>query len=157
GVVITSNYLTNQGLREDVPNLARSLSNAGYRTAAVGKWNLTRLSTPLETHALRLGFGFFAGLLGQPGDAWVVSTRDSFNYFRYEWCTSSGCSAFDSSYLTTKETTEAIAQLSGSTPFFLYVAYNAPHTPFHCPPSSLHSYGPTCSPGDSATYYKAML
>ena len=43
-------------------------------------------------------------------------------------------------YITSFFTDQAIAWLQDqSDPWFLWVAYTAPHTPFHLPPSELHT------------------
>jgi len=45
-------------------------------------------------------------------------------------------------YITEKFTDLAIDWVnSQSKPWFLWLAYNAPHTPFHIPPSNMHSQG----------------
>jgi arylsulfatase B len=47
-----------------------------------------------------------------------------------------------STYATTDTTNDALAWINarGSNPWFAWVAYNAPHSPFHKPPSDLHTY-----------------
>ena len=49
-----------------------------------------------------------------------------------------------------------------SKPFFLWLAFNAPHTPFHLPPANLHSYNSLSGTtqdinGNPKSYFKAML
>lgn len=66
-------------------------------------------------------------------------------------------------YTTTKYTDLAIDWVENQTkPWFLWLAYNAPHTPFHLPSTDLHSQGQL--PTDQASidtnplpYYFAML
>ena len=51
-----------------------------------------------------------------------------------------GATTSSNEYTTTKFTDLAIDWIGEQTnPWFLWVAYNAPHTPFHLPPSDLHS------------------
>ena len=55
---------------------------------------------------------------------------------------------------TTDTTDDAAAWIAarGAAPWFLWLGYNAPHTPFHKPPDGLHTYDTTvgnwatCSP-----------
>jgi arylsulfatase B len=52
--------------------------------------------------------------------------------------------------------------LSTNQPFFLWLAFNAPHSPFHLPPLSLHSYTnlpgtPTHISANPQLYFKAMV
>jgi arylsulfatase A-like enzyme len=54
-----------------------------------------------------------------------------------------------------------LGQQNNTKPFFLWMAYNAPHDPFHLPPDSLHSYrNLSGTPADIAanpkSYFKAM-
>ena len=47
-----------------------------------------------------------------------------------------------------------------SKPWFMWLAYNAPHTPFHAPPSNMHSQGnlPAYNNGlDPIPYYMAAI
>lgn len=145
-----------EGLLTTAQNLPRALAAAGYRTVEIGKHHLVSIATDsnITTHPLRLGFGHFAGLMGQADESNIIGGVSS--YSTYEWCIDGTCARRSDSYLTTAETDEAISQLSGSQPFFLDVNYNAPHSPYHCPPSSLHSYG-SCGSGDTRLQYLAMV
>jgi arylsulfatase A-like enzyme len=47
-------------------------------------------------------------------------------------------------YATTETANNAITWVKAqpnNKPFFLWLAFNAPHTPYHAPPANLHSYG----------------
>ena len=48
-------------------------------------------------------------------------------------------------------------QQATETPWFCWVAFNAPHTPFHNPPEELHSYGPNPLGSGNRTAYEATL
>ena len=103
---------------------------SGYDNAAVGKWHLAGGD---ETHPNNSGFARFAGSLGSG-----VS-----DYFDWEK-TEDGSQYQTTTYTTTDTTNEAInSVLSMQEPWFLYVAYNAPHAPYHNPPADLC----TCSTG----------
>jgi arylsulfatase A-like enzyme len=66
-------------------------------------------------------------------------------------------------YTTTKFTNLAIDWVANQTqPWFLWLAFNAPHTPFHLPPNNLHSQGSLALDQSSINanplpYYLAMI
>jgi arylsulfatase B len=99
------------------------LQGVGYTSACVGKWHLA--NGPM--HPNFSGFDHYSGsLAGQLSDydMWTKTVN--------------GTSSTSLTYATTDTTDEAIAALqSMPEPWFLYVAYNAPHTPIHLPSSTL--------------------
>jgi len=122
--------------------------NSGYDHAVIGKWHLSRNSS----HPINMGINYYAGLLGggvQSYSSWSL--------------TENGVTNTSTEYITTKLTDLAIDWIENQTqPWFLWLAYNAPHTPFHLPPSELHYQGNL--PSDQASidtnplpYYLAML
>lgn len=132
------------GLDSASPCVARNLAAAGYRTSAIGKWHVSGSVAP-HTHALAMGFQRFEGPLGN------VSTYTDYP----TWYDSSvGGSYTAPGYLTEYTATKAIAQISaGAEPYFLWVAFNAPHSPYHCPPGS---YGVSCGDSSATAKYRAM-
>lgn len=119
-----------------------------YSHAVIGKWHLS--SDP--THPTAMGVDYFAGLLGggvQSYTNWDLNEN--------------GVTTTSTVYTTTKFTNLAIDWVSAqSQPWFLWLAYNAPHTPFHLPPTNLHNQGDL--PADDASieanplpYYHAMI
>ena len=74
-----------------------------------------------------------------------------------------GNTSTNSEYVTTKLTDLAIDWIGDQEqPWLCWLAYNAPHTPFHLPPQALHSQG--VLPEDEASidanplpYYLAMI
>jgi arylsulfatase A-like enzyme len=138
-------------------NLAAILSTAGHRTAAVGKWHLgTELGigyteiltteTATESHPNDLGFDYYAGFVYGGADYWGYPK------------TTNGDTVWVSDYATTDNANEAIGQIAGSEPFFLWLAFRAPHGPFHEPPNELLAdpsiYNGFASPRDR---YMAMI
>ena len=118
-------------------NLAALLSTAGYRTAAVGKAHLAAEPgvgypqildssiTATETHMNDLGFDYYSGF--------VFGGRDYFDWPH----TTNGVTVSTTDYATSVIADEALAQLSGAEPFFLWLAFTAPHAPQHEPPHAL--------------------
>ena len=125
-------------------------SNTGntYSTAVIGKWHLSMDAS----HPTNMGIDYYAGLINGG-----VQSYWNWNF------TENGQTSSSSEYATTKFTDLAIDWLDDQTkPWFLWLAYNAPHTPFHLPPNELHSQG--VLPIDQASidanplpYYMAML
>lgn len=101
----------------------------GGSSAVAGKWHL---GVPPQgpAHPLDSGFRYHAGSLNNIG----------FSYFLWEKHVN-GVPHSESTYATTDTTDEAIAMIAAlPEPWFLWVAYNAPHTPLHVPPNHLHTY-----------------
>ena len=97
----------------------------GYATAAVGKWHLSgRLG---DTHPNDSGFQHFSGSVGGAvGDYWSwPHTQD-------------GVTTTSTQYLTTAEADDAITAIGAlPEPWFLYLNFHAPHSPYHAPPAAL--------------------
>ena len=78
-----------------------------------------------------MGVDYYAGLL-----TGGVQSYTNWNL------TENGLTANTTEYTTTKFTDLAIDWVDKQTkPWFLWLAYNAPHTPFHLAPTNLHSQG----------------
>jgi arylsulfatase A-like enzyme len=61
------------------------------------------------------------------------------SYWNWQF-TENGETTTETEYATTKFTDLAIDwKNKQEKPWFLWLAYNAPHTPFHLPPNDLHS------------------
>lgn len=113
-----------------VPTLADLLRGAGYHTAIIGKWHLGLESpnTPNER-----GFDHFHGFLGDMMDSYTKHLRHGKNYMRHdkEVITPTG-HATDLFSDWAAEYLRGRAKVTGE-PFFLYLAYNAPHFPIEPP------------------------
>jgi arylsulfatase A-like enzyme len=105
------------------------LKPAGYETAIVGKWHLG-LESPNLPRAR--GFDHFRGFLGDMMDDYYHHRRHDINYLRDgEQEVDPAGHATD---LFTKWACEYVrGRESQPAPFFLYLAYNAPHTPIQPP------------------------
>jgi arylsulfatase A-like enzyme len=113
-----------------VPTLADLLGEAGYHTALIGKWHLGLGSpnTPNER-----GFAHFHGFLGDMMDSYTTHRRHGENLMRRnaeviepEGHATDLFSDWAAGHLRER------AKTPGQ-PFFLYLAYNAPHFPIEPP------------------------
>jgi len=129
-----------------VPTLGDRLRSLGYHTAIVGKWHLGLESPNLPNER---GFDLFRGFLGDMMDSYTHHLRHGINYLRHnrEEVSPQG-------HATEIFTAWAIEYLRGierppERPFFLYLAYNAPHFPIE-PPSEwlqrVHDRAPDLDP-----------
>jgi arylsulfatase A-like enzyme len=109
--------------------LPKLLKPAGYHTAIVGKWHLGLESpnTPIER-----GFDHFHGFLGDMMDDYYNHRRHGNNYMRLD-----EKEIDPEGHATDLFTQWAVDYINerakSSRPFFLYLAYNAPHTPIQPP------------------------
>ncbi|HSP42377.1 MAG TPA: sulfatase-like hydrolase/transferase [Luteolibacter sp.] len=113
-----------------VPTLADELRKSGYHAALIGKWHLGLESPNLPNER---GFDFFHGFLGDMMDSYTGHTRHGKNYMRrdHEVIDPEGhatdlFSDWAGDYLRERATKK-------DDPFFLYLAYNAPHFPIQPP------------------------
>jgi len=120
------------GLREHVglplteATMADVLKPAGYVTGAVGKWHL---GLSKHFHPLERGFDEFFGFL-HGGHSYIDPGLGTFNPILR------GTEPVDEKeYLTDAFSREAVAfvERHHDEPFFLYLAYNAVHTPMQAP------------------------
>ena len=128
--VIRTHPMSNFGyLSQDAVMLPEVLKRAGYDTAIVGKWHLGLESpnTPNES-----GFDHFHGFLGDMMDDYYTHRRHDINYMRLDdQVIDPEGHATD---LFTQWSVDYIKDHADSeNPFFLYLAYNAPHTPIQPP------------------------
>ncbi|AEI49244.1 sulfatase family protein [Runella slithyformis] len=109
--------------------LPQVLKTAGYRTAMVGKWHL---GLEPENHPNRHGFTHFHGFLEDMMDDYYTHLREGKNWMRLN-----GQVIDPSGHATDLFTQWAIEYLNtqkkNPQPFFLYLAYNAPHFPVQPP------------------------
>ena len=141
-------------LRDDELSLADILP-AGYATAAVGKWHLASVHDDPARHPLRLGFDHHRGSLTNFPD------HDPTAYFSWPKNVD-GVVGPCSTYATTDTVDEALALIAQfgappePRPWFLWVAFNAPHKPYHAPPAHLHSYDLPPLGSDDPLYMRAL-
>ncbi|NQV26060.1 MAG: sulfatase-like hydrolase/transferase, partial [Rhodopirellula sp.] len=105
------------------------LKPAGYHTAIVGKWHLGLESpnTPMDR-----GFDHLHGFLGDMMDDYYNHRRHGINYMFHDR------TEIDpkghATDLFTEWAIDYVTSRQANQPYFLYLAYNAPHTPIQPPP-----------------------
>lgn len=112
-----------------VPTLADRLAAAGYHTGIIGKWHL---GLRPENSPTARGFDHFHGFLGDMMDDYRTHRREGFNYMRLQdgeidppGHATELFSQWAVDYMKSRKDTEQ--------PFFMYLAFNAPHFPIQPP------------------------
>lgn len=116
-------------LSEEAILLPEALGEAGYHTALIGKWHLGLESPNTPTDR---GFDLFQGWLGDMMDDYLAKRRHDINYMR------DNENIIDPSGHATDVFTDFAVEYvkdrgNEEDPFFLYLAYNAPHFPVQPP------------------------
>lgn len=126
GVVDTLEWWGLERLDPRERTLADHLRHAGYATGLVGKWHLGSFAP--ELHPLRRGFDETVCFRGGMHDYWQ---------WRVEWGETPRRS--DGRYLTDLWAEESVAFIErhAGHPWFLHLAFNAPHTPLQVPDEEL--------------------
>jgi arylsulfatase A-like enzyme len=128
---------SNMGLPRSEETIASILGKAGYTSGIIGKWHL---GAHEDLHPLERGFDYFFGHLGgghqyfqelltiredakDEGESyktWILRNREPVKIDKY---------------LTDAFTDEAVhfIEENKDDPFFLFLSYNAPHTPMQAP------------------------
>jgi arylsulfatase A-like enzyme len=118
-----------RGLRATATSLPRVLKNSGYATGLVGKWHLGGIA---ETSPSAHGFDSFFGLIGSHID-YYHHNRGPEQYDLWE----NDAKVQQEGYMTDLITDRSIQFIERTAPagrpFFLDVAYNAPHWPYQPP------------------------
>lgn len=136
--VLTGRYHERSGYRMtheektsslDAPWLARELQKGGYNTIAIGKWHL--------------GDNNFKG---RGFDKWVITAPGGWSdFYEYEILSDSAPKQkSDGTYATDFLTDRAIEYIGQQhlkdEPFFMYLAYNAPHFPLQAPDEEIEPF-----------------
>ena len=119
--------------------LAEVLSCSGYRTAAIGKWHLSNQTVGNYDHPVLQGFEVHCGTIGS-----FTSAQPASIYFDWNKNVASAAGNVqvpDTRYATSAAVDDALSVIEafGDEPWFVWLAFNAPHKPFHAPPPGLHS------------------
>jgi arylsulfatase A-like enzyme len=122
--------------------LSEALAGTRYRTGAVGKWHLVTdqwQPDPFRHPVLVGGFDVHLGSLRNL----VAALGDDYFHWTKNVATGAGVVqvAVDA-YVTTENVDDALRLIEawGDDPWFLWLAFNAPHSPWHEPPPELHTF-----------------
>jgi arylsulfatase A-like enzyme len=120
------------GLPETEKTVAARLQEAGYTTGGIGKWHL---GAALPFQPNNRGFDFWFGFRGGGHRYFEVDLNIKLHEGYYAPLERNGQPESLDGYLTTTLTDGAIGFIKSNKdkPFFLYLAYNAPHGPLEAP------------------------
>jgi len=120
------------GLPLDEHIIPQTLKSLGYQTVMVGKWHLGHANRRLLPHAR--GFDHFYGHVNGNIDYYTHEREGAIDWQR------NGVSVHEEGYSTDLLAREAVRMITGrdrSRPLFLYLAFNAPHTPLQAPKEAI--------------------
>lgn len=148
------------GLRTDeftLPMALKADASLAYETAAIGKWHLADQTNGAIKHPNLAGFDHYTG---------SVRTGGVESYFAWSKVIDGEITEGKTGWADSDKVDDAIAwldQRSGDAPWLLWMAFNAPHTPFHLPPLHLLSSDARNLDPDAINaenqhdYYNAMI
>ena len=129
GAITPQEVLGNDRISLSESTIADSFKAAGYATGMVGKWHNGALDPRFHPNAR--GFNEFAGFRGGWADYydWILDRNGQFE-------------RSDGRYLTDVLADEAVSFINRhqSSPFFLMVTWNAPHSPLQAPEEVTQRY-----------------
>ena len=122
------------GLSDDVTTMADVFKRNGYNTYALGKWHLGEDATD---HPNQRGFDKFYGFLAGSRSYFPLDNPSKEHMLQYN-----GKRMVFDGYLTDVLGNQSVKFIkeNGSAPFFMYLAYNAVHTPMHAKEADLEKF-----------------
>lgn len=127
----TSTY----GLNLDEWLLPQALKEAGYDTAIIGKWHLGHADKKFWPK--QRGFDYQYGAMIGELDYYTHGDKGVLDWFR------DNEPVREEGYTTTLLGNDAVRYIEHhdkSTPFFMYLAFNAPHTPYQAPQENVDRF-----------------
>lgn len=136
-----------------IPKLLK-IHNNQIAKANIGKWHLKQPNPAVNLMSPQaLGYDWFEG-------PFIGQLPSYTNWTKY----TNGVASTITNYATTENVDNAVTWLktiNSSKPFFLWLAFNAPHSPYHLPPNNLHNYTLSGTTADinqnPKNYFKASL
>ncbi len=147
-----------------IPKVLNLFSPNGISKACIGKWHVTTNAPSGYSYPNTLGFdhyeGCLSGAVGAPG-------QTVYGYNNWAKVTD-GVSSTCTNYATTENVNNAISYITTQTaanptkPFYLHLAFNSPHVPYHLPPTNLlinNTLSGTAADitANPRNYFKAMV
>lgn len=128
-----------------------------YATSAVGKWHLAAYNSPSGVdHPNLAGFEFYSGSMANLYDHDERDGR-AHSFLYWERITNGEISKSEV-YATTATVDDALERMDTMPePWLLYVAFNAPHTPWDPPPQGLHQQGDVTADTPEEIRYRATV
>ncbi len=123
------------GLPLEEQTLAQALKGAGYATAIVGKWHLGHFAP--EYLPTRRGFDHQYGHYNGALDYFTHLREGEVDWHRNDETVKEEGYATD---LLAREAVRFVEESPADQPFFLYVPFNAPHSPYQAKPDDLARY-----------------
>ena len=119
--------------------IAEALKTEGYNTGLIGKWHL---GDKAQNHPLKNGFDYFWGFISGARNYFYDPNEEFRNSIR-NVVENYSQTKFDG-YLTDVLGDKAIAFINknheSNNPFFLFLSFNAPHTPMHAKDDVLEKF-----------------
>ena len=165
-LMMNSGELINTGIPLQETFLSKALQTAGYHTCIVGKWHLGAVP---DYHPNKRGFDDFYGFLGgghkyfphqyQPKYEQAVKARNKLINDYLKPLEHNGKEVRETEYITDALSREAARFVNNASqkkgPFFLYLAYNAPHSPLEAKEEDLAKFAHI--PDKKRRTYAAMV
>ena len=143
-----------QGLPESEISLFELMHHAGYKTECIGKWHLGYNEPFLpQNKSIDEFYGFYEAfsLYAPKGSRGIVNYKHKIFQNKHIWrqkrkrpsaIIQNGEEIEVKEYLTARFAEEACRFImqNEKNPFFLYVPFNAPHTPFQAPKSQYNKF-----------------
>lgn len=133
-----------------LPEVITQNSGLGIQSACFGKWHLTAGNATLVANSPNNigGWPHYAGCTGGTLASYTSWSK-----------TINGVTSTVTTYATTDVVNDAVAWINARSTanqkWVAWVAFNAPHAPFHNPPVSLHGYG--ANPATNLLKYRAAV
>ena len=127
------------GIDEGEKLFPKRLQEVGYKTAVIGKWHL---GASEKHHPLNRGFDHFYGFLGGGHDYFKIDETKTVKEAYKQPLNRNKKSANFEGYLTTALSRNGVQFIEDNkdNPFFLFMSYNAPHSPLQAPKEDIARY-----------------
>ena len=119
-----------------IPKVLNLYAPNAISKACFGKWHVTGFGAAASNYPTTMGFdhyeGSLLGAVGAPGQ--LVNNFNNWSKI------TNGVASTCTNYATSENVNNAISYLNvqpATKPFFVWLAFNAPHTPYHLPPANL--------------------